>query len=57
MSHYNYAVNWSEEDGEYVATCSEFPSLCWIAPTPEKALSGLCGVMLMIAQELRNKND
>lgn len=25
--HYTYRVTWSEEDGEYVGLCVEFPSL------------------------------
>lgn len=43
--HYTYRVSWAEEDREYVATCVEFPSLSWLAGTPEKALSGIRGVV------------
>lgn len=25
--HYTYRLSWSPEDGGYVATCAEFPSL------------------------------
>ncbi len=39
--HYTYRVTWSDEDGEYVALCAEFPSLSWLADTPEKAFSGI----------------
>jgi predicted HicB family RNase H-like nuclease len=38
---YAYRVTWSEEDNEYVGLCSEFPSLSWLADTPEKALKGI----------------
>lgn len=38
---YTYRVSWSEEDGEYVASCIEFPSLSWLAATPESSLSGV----------------
>lgn len=41
VSHYNYRVTWSAEDGEFVATCLEFPSLSWLAPTQTEALRGL----------------
>jgi len=41
INHYTYRVTWSQEDGEYVGLCAEFPSLSWLAPTPEKALSGM----------------
>lgn len=38
---YTYRVTWSEEDQEYVALCAEFPSLSWLALTPEEALRGI----------------
>ena len=39
--HYTYRVTWSEEDGEYVGLCAEFPSLSWLASEPEAALHGI----------------
>jgi predicted HicB family RNase H-like nuclease len=39
--HYTYRVTWLEEDGEYVGLCAEFPSLSWLAHTPEAALKGI----------------
>jgi predicted HicB family RNase H-like nuclease len=39
--HYTYRVTWSEEDGEYVGLCAEFPSLSWLASEPEAALQGI----------------
>ena len=39
--HYTYRVTWSPEDGEHVALCAEFPSLSWLAKTPESALRGI----------------
>ncbi|GFO77217.1 antitoxin [Bathymodiolus platifrons methanotrophic gill symbiont] len=33
---YTYRVTWSEEDGEFLGLCSEFPSLSWLAETSEK---------------------
>jgi hypothetical protein len=38
---YAYRVVWSEEDGQCLGLCAEFPSLSWLAPTPEKALRGI----------------
>ncbi len=40
-NHYTYSVTWSGEDGEYVGLCTEFPSLSWLAPTPEAAFTGI----------------
>jgi predicted HicB family RNase H-like nuclease len=37
---YTYRVTWSEDDNEYVGLCAEFPSLSWLASTPEAALKG-----------------
>ncbi len=39
--HYTYRVTWSAEDEEYIGLCAEFPSLSWLAPTPEEAFSGI----------------
>lgn len=39
--HYTYRVTWSPEDGEHVGLCAEFPSLSWLAATPEAALAGI----------------
>ena len=39
--HYTYRVTWSREDDEYVGGCVEFPSLSWLAPTPEEAFLGI----------------
>ena len=39
--HYTYRVTWSAEDDEHVGLCAEFPSLSWLARTPEAALKGI----------------
>jgi predicted HicB family RNase H-like nuclease len=39
--HYTYRVTWSQEDAEYLGLCVELPSLSWLAPIPEEALSGI----------------
>ena len=41
VDHYTYRVTWSAEDGEHVGLCAEFPSLSWLAKTPETALKGI----------------
>lgn len=41
VDHYTYRVTWSAEDGEHVGLCAEFPSLSWLAKTPEAALKGI----------------
>ena len=39
--HYTCRVTWSAEDGEHLGLCAEFPSLSWLAATPDQALSGI----------------
>jgi predicted RNase H-like HicB family nuclease len=41
LQSYTYRVTWSPEDGEYVGLCADFPSLSWLAKTPEAALKGI----------------
>lgn len=43
--HFTYRVTWSGEDREYVGLCAEFPSLSWLASSPEKALTGIRSVV------------
>ncbi len=38
---YSYRVIWSDKDEEYLGLCAEFPSLSWLAGTPEAALKGI----------------
>ncbi len=42
FSKYTYRVTWSNDDSEYVGLCTEFPSISWLAATPEAALKGVC---------------
>lgn len=51
-THYTYRIAWSAEDSEHVATVAEFPSLSWLAPTPEEALSGLADLVREVVADL-----
>lgn len=51
--HYTYRVTWSPEDGEHVGLCAEFPSLSWLAATPEAALAGIRGVVAETVAEMQ----
>ena len=52
---YAYRIMWSEEDGEYVGLCTEFPSLSWLAGSPEQALRGIRKVVAKAVSDM-NKN-
>jgi predicted HicB family RNase H-like nuclease len=54
---YTYRVTWSEEDEEYVGLCAEFPSLSWLAETPEEALSGIRQVVAEVVADSRANNE
>ena len=51
-NHYTYRVTWSSDDNEHVGLCTEFPSLSWLAPSPEKALSGIRKVVADVVEEM-----
>jgi len=51
--HYTYRVTWTEEDGEYVGLCVEFPSLSWLASEPEVALQGIRQVVADVVADLQ----
>ena len=54
---YTYRVTWSEDDNEYVGLCTEFPSLSWLARTPETALRGVRKLVTDIIQDLRDNSE
>jgi len=52
---YTYRITWSEDDGEYVGLCAEFPSLSWLSQSPEAALKGIRKVVEeVIADMMKN---
>ena len=54
---YSYRVIWSEDDQEYVGLCAEFPSLSWLAKTPESALKGIREVVEGVIKDMRNTGE
>lgn len=57
IDHYTYRVTWSTEDKEHVGLCAEFPSLSWLAPTPERALSGIRRVVAEAVAEMAQSGE
>ena len=55
--HYTYRVTWSEEDGEYIGLCAEFPSLSWLASEPEAALQGIRQVVADVVADLQTNSE
>jgi len=54
---YTYRVTWSEEDEEYVGLCAEFPSLSWLAGTPEAALKGIRKVVADVINDMLESGE
>lgn len=54
---YTYRVSWSASDGEHVAVCLEFPSLSWLAPSPEDALAGIRDVVREVLKDMQSENE
>ena len=54
---YTYRVTWSEEDGEYVGLCVEYPSLSWLAPTPQEALEGIRQVVADVVADMEANEE
>ena len=55
--HYTYRVTWSEEDKEYVGLCAEFPSLSWLAGSPESALKGIRRVVADVVNDMQASGE
>ena len=54
---YTYRVTWSEDDNEYVGLCAEFPSLSWLARTPEAALRGIRKLVADVVIDMRTSEE
>lgn len=57
LDHYTYRVTWSSEDGEHLGLCVEFPSLSWLAPTPEEALSGVRSLVAEVVADMQANGE
>ena len=54
---YTYRVTWSEEDQEHVGLCAEFPSLSWLAKTPEAALKGIRRIIEDVIRDMTKSGE
>ncbi|MGK5089644.1 type II toxin-antitoxin system HicB family antitoxin [Bdellovibrionota bacterium FG-2] len=54
---YAYRVIWSDEDGEYIGLCAEFPSLSWLAKSQEAALKGICKVVGSAVKDMKRRHE
>lgn len=54
---YTYRVTWSEDDQDYVGLCVEFPSLSWLAKSPEAALQGIRKIVNDAVTDIRDNGE
>ena len=54
---YTYRVTWSEDDNEYVGLCAEFPSLSWLAKSPEVALKGIRKLVKDVVNDMERQGE
>lgn len=54
---YSYRITWSEEDQEHVGLCAEFPSLSWLASSPESALRGIRKLVRECVADLESEGE
>jgi predicted HicB family RNase H-like nuclease len=54
---FTYRVTWSEDDNEYAGLCAEFPSLSWLAKTPEAALKGIRKVVADVVRDMHKHGE
>ena len=57
MDKYTYRVTWSEEDGQYVGLCAEFPSLSWLSDTQEQALAGIRNTVKQVVEDMQSTGE
>jgi predicted HicB family RNase H-like nuclease len=55
--HYTYRVTWSDEDGEYVAMCTEFPSLSHLAATRTDAFLGIEQLVADVVSDMQARGE
>ncbi len=55
--HYTYRVTWSVEDGEFVGTCAEFPSLSWLNPDRIEALRGIGTLVQEVLADMQANDE
>jgi predicted RNase H-like HicB family nuclease len=55
--HYSYRIIWSQEDSEYIGLCNEFPSISWLAATPEDALAGIRNIVVDAIDDMKRNGE
>ena len=54
---YTYRVRWSKEDGEYLATVAEFPSLSWFDGNQLEAMRGIANLVKDVIEDMEQDGE
>ena len=54
---YSYPIMWSDEDGEFIGLCAEFPSLSWLDPSQDEAFKGIRKLVLKVKKDMHKQNE
>lgn len=57
VDKYTYRISWSEEDGEFVGLCAEFPGLSWLASASEEAFKGIREIVKQCIEDMAQNNE
>ena len=57
IKHYTYRVTWSPEDDDHLGLCAEFPSLSWLAKTPQAAPKGIGKVVADVVADMQASGE
>lgn len=55
--HYTYKVTWSQEGGEYIGLCHEFPSLSFLHTDQIKALEGIRDTVRGVTEDMESNGE
>ena len=55
--NYKYNIRWSEEDGGFVATCEQFPSLSYIDMDAETTFTGIIALVNVTLEDMKQANQ
>lgn len=54
---YTYRITWSDEDGEHVGLCAEFPSLSYLDRDMNKALKGITKLVAEVISDMKKRGE
>lgn len=57
IEHYTYRVSWSAEDGEFVGTVAELPSLSWLDRDQVEAFLGVRKLVADVVSDMLARGE